>query len=256
MSLMALPHFFAWALWPALMLEASAGRKAAEMASRAIGAATPAQDRDLTQTTAERAAAYVPAGMEPGRLLLPANLALPAPTRLVVLVPNVDLDEAALARHIWKLAAPRQLAVLYLGWTAGPETEAELRRRLANLAALTRDEGVVVSARPATGEGWLPALRGVWRPGDLIVAHSELRVRLWGLIARPLGAARMPGSTANLARPAFRRGKVNRARPHRPRPCRTIHLYRRTFSWCGSWPARRPRRDAAAEWAGSASRTA
>ena len=171
------------------MLEASAGRKAAEMASRAIGAATPAQDRDLTQTTAERAAAYVPAGMEPGRLLLPANLALPAPTRLVVLVPNVDLDGAALARHIWKLAAPRQLAGLYLGWTAGPETEAQLRRRLANLAALTRDEGVVVSARPATGEGWLPALRGVWRPGDLIVAHSELHVRLWGLIARPLGAA-------------------------------------------------------------------
>jgi hypothetical protein len=158
------------------------------MASRTIGAASALQ-RDDGPATAERAAAYLPAGMEPGRLLLPERVALPALTRLVVLVPNVDLDEAALARYIWRLAAPRQLAVLYLGWTAGPETEAQLRRRLANLAALTRDEGVGVSARPATGEGWLPALRGVWRPGDLIVAHSELHVRLGGLIARPLGAA-------------------------------------------------------------------
>ncbi|MCC7358327.1 MAG: hypothetical protein IT317_02550 [Anaerolineales bacterium] len=158
------------------------------MATRAIGRAAARDDQQAARV-AERAAAYAPAGMEPGRLLLPSNAALPTPTRLVVLVPNVDLDEAALARHIWRLAAPRHLAVLYLGWTAGAETEAQLRRRLANLAALTRDEGVAVSARPALGAGWLPALRGVWRPGDLIVAHSELRVRRWGPMAQPLAAA-------------------------------------------------------------------
>jgi hypothetical protein len=48
---------------------------------------------------------------------------------------------------------------------------------------------VVVSVRPALGPGWLPAIRSVWRSGDLVVAHSEQRVRLWGVIRRPLGPA-------------------------------------------------------------------
>jgi hypothetical protein len=160
------------------------------MAINALRTAPAAPGADRAGGDQARAAAYLPAGeMEAGRLLLPASQALPPVTRLVVLVPEADLDEATLARHVWKMAAPRQLAVLYLGWSAAADTEAPLRRRLANLAALTRDDGVVVSARPALGAGWLPALRGVWRPGDLVVAHSEQQVRLWGLVARPLGAA-------------------------------------------------------------------
>jgi hypothetical protein len=135
-------------------------------------------------------AAYLPAAeLVAGQLLAPANQSQPPTTRLVVLVPDEDLDEAALARQVWKLAALRQLAVVYLGWTASADTEARVRRRLANLAALTRDDKIVVSTRPALGAGWLPAIRGVWRAGDLVVAHSEQRVVLGGVFTRPLGPA-------------------------------------------------------------------
>ena len=41
-------------------------------------------------------------------LLMPGGAALPPARRLVVLVPDVDLDETGLTRRIWTLAAPRQ----------------------------------------------------------------------------------------------------------------------------------------------------
>ncbi len=160
------------------------------MAASTLHTAPPPTRAGRYNHDPQRPAAYLPAAeMEIGRLLLPAGPALPPVERLLVLVPDEDLDEAAFARQVWKLAAPRQLAVAYLGWTASADTEARLRRRLANLAALTRDDGIVVSARPALGAGWRAAIRGLWRSGDLIVCHAEQRVQMWGVLARPLGAS-------------------------------------------------------------------
>jgi hypothetical protein len=122
-----------------------------------------------------------------GRLLLvPDGMSLPPARRLVVLVPDLDLDETALARRIWNLAAPSKLAVLYLGLSHATSVELHARRQLATLAALTRDDGVPVSTAIATEVDWLGALRPRQRNGDVIVCHAEQTAPSWRG-ARPLG---------------------------------------------------------------------
>ncbi len=121
-----------------------------------------------------------------GLLLVPEGVSLPPARRLVVLVPDADLDETALARRIWNLAAPSKLAVLYLGLSPAASEEWHARRRLATLAALTRDEGVQVITALAAETDWLGALRPRQRNGDLIVCHAEQMAPSWRG-ARPLG---------------------------------------------------------------------
>src|ERR1700720_2038974 len=75
-------------------------------------------------------------------LLMPEGVSLPPARRLVVLVPYLDLDEPALSRRIWNLAAPNKLAVLYLGLSPSTSEEPHARRQLATIAALTRDDWV------------------------------------------------------------------------------------------------------------------
>jgi hypothetical protein len=121
-------------------------------------------------------------------LLMPEGVSLPPARRLVVLVPDLDLDETALSRRIWNLAAPNKLAVLYLGLSHSTPEEPHARRRLATIAALTRDDWVNVNTALAVQEDWASALRPLLRSGDLIICHSEQTTRSWRG-ARPLGNA-------------------------------------------------------------------
>jgi hypothetical protein len=113
-------------------------------------------------------------------LLIPADQPLPPARRLVVLVPNVDVDEAALATQIWSLASPRSLAILFLGIFRGPETESVARRRLALLAAITRDDWTRVETRLEAAGNWPQLVRRYWQSGDLVVCHAEQMLSGWG----------------------------------------------------------------------------
>ena len=119
------------------------------------------------------------------QLLIPADQPLPPARRLLVLIPDQDMDEAEFVRRIWTLASPRHLAVLYLGLTSDAPMEARARRRLATLAALTRDDWVMVQTHLAIGSSWERAVKTVWRPGDLMVCHAE-QSEVGGLWRRPL----------------------------------------------------------------------
>jgi hypothetical protein len=121
-------------------------------------------------------------------LLKPEGVALLPARRLVVLVPEMDLDAAALARRIWNLAAPNKLAVLYLGLSTSESEEPHARRQLATIAALTRDDWVKTSTLLAPETDWVAALRPVLRKDDLIVCHLEQTMRGWRG-SRPLGVA-------------------------------------------------------------------
>ena len=114
-------------------------------------------------------------------LLMPEGVTLPPANRLVVLVPDMDLDEMAFSRRIWTLAAPSQLGVLFLGVCRVPSDEPRARRRLATIAALTRDDWVHVNTALAVEVDWLGAVRSVLAPlgGDLIVCHAEQTRRGW-----------------------------------------------------------------------------
>jgi len=101
----------------------------------------------------------------------------PAPPRvacrLLALVPDLDFDEVDLAQRVWSLADPRGLPVLYLGLATQPDRELLVRRRLATLAALTRDNRIHVDTRCQRAHGWAEAIADAARPGDLIVCPPE-----------------------------------------------------------------------------------
>jgi hypothetical protein len=137
--------------------------------------------------------------------------------RLVVLVPEGALDEAALARQVWALAAASARVVLYLGLSHGAGDEPLVRRRLASLAALTRDDQLIVRTRLATEPNWLAAARAVQLPGDEWACAAGQAAPRWGPFGRqPLSAAlaaRLGGQVHDLAGVAAepRAGQAGRA---------------------------------------------
>jgi hypothetical protein len=120
------------------------------------------------------------------KLLLPQSESLAPIRRLVVLVPDAEVDENRLARAVWALARQRQLPVLFLGMCYTPSAEFVVRRRLVNLAALTRDREVLVETKFKFDQDWLRVIREFWRAGDLLVCHAELSAPAWGLGRQPL----------------------------------------------------------------------
>jgi hypothetical protein len=95
-------------------------------------------------------------------------------------MPNFDVNEADIAREIWKLAFPPGLAVLFLGLCPNVNEEPRVRRRLATVAALTRDIRVPVEIQLEFGRNWIRKLRGVLEAGDIVVCHAEQQTGIWG----------------------------------------------------------------------------
>ncbi len=113
-------------------------------------------------------------GVTPADLITDTDLA-PA-QRLIVLVPDREVDEIELARRIWEIASPHRLAVLFLGLSRSVAEESQLRRRLINLSALTRDPSLKVETSLELGKDWMRHLRTILRKGDVLVFHSHLKL--------------------------------------------------------------------------------
>ena len=143
--------------------------------------ATPQTEQTQTQGPSQSSAI--------GFLLIPDGKPLPPARRLVVLIPDVSTDESELARRIWSLASPRGLEVLYLGLCRDPYREPRARRRLASLAAMTRDDWAHVETRLALGGDWVRTVQAAYRSGDLIVCHAEQTVSAWRFAHKPLSHA-------------------------------------------------------------------
>ncbi|MBI3177232.1 MAG: hypothetical protein HYZ35_04505 [Chloroflexi bacterium] len=124
-------------------------------------------------------------------LLMPADQPLPPARRLVALVPAVEEADGELAKRLWSLATPRALDVLLVGLCSQTDDEMRVRRHLATLAALTRDERSHVDTCLGLGHDWLEVVRALGRPGDLVVCHAEQRAHhdlaLGQAIVRELG---------------------------------------------------------------------
>ncbi len=130
--------------------------------------------------------------------------------RLLVLVPDLDIDEADLAQRVWALAEPSRLPVLYLSATADDDHASLVRRRLATLAAITRTDWLHVDTCHSVTRNWPEAIRAVWRPGDLIVfipqGISPVTVAVLPTPAYPLSGIKAdapPNRRQRLARLAF-----------------------------------------------------
>lgn len=96
--------------------------------------------------------------------------------RLVVLVPNLDLNEVQLAREVWEMALAPRLAVLLISLCSDLSEESLIQRRLINLAAMIRDPRIVVETHIEYGRNWVRGVKSVFTEGDVILCHEEQSV--------------------------------------------------------------------------------
>jgi hypothetical protein len=101
--------------------------------------------------------------------------------RLVILIPDLDAEEARLSRYIWSLAAPRQIEVLLVSLVQVPGDEFHALRRLTSIAAITRDTWVKVDTQVLFGRSWVKAVKPFLGKGDLLVCPSgQTAAAGWG----------------------------------------------------------------------------
>ncbi len=97
--------------------------------------------------------------------------------RLVVCLPAGGVDEAVLARRIWQLAASSGLNVLYVTLVPKENQAASQHRRLAELSILSGDRAVRARGEVSRAKSWLPALKDILQPGDLLVCLAGHQVK-------------------------------------------------------------------------------
>jgi len=147
-------------------------------------------------------------------LLVLEGESLPPTRRLVVLVPDLYIDEFDLTRRVWLLASPRMLKVVYVGAVQADADESLVRQQLATLAALTRDNHTAVETRVYDDRDWLRVVRHIWQPGDQILCAAEQAIRTRGGEHRFLGEALV----AALGAPVYMlNGLQSHTRPQPPR---------------------------------------
>ena len=115
---------------------------------------------------------YLPgpaAAVQTDALVVPEQAIISPIRRLVVVIPDGDIDESALAQRVWQLASTSVLSVLYLALSPDYAGVAYQRRRLAALASITSGEGVRALIQVVEGKSWPQALEGVLHTGDLLV---------------------------------------------------------------------------------------
>ncbi len=100
------------------------------------------------------------------------------PRRLIVLVPEADLDTSRTARRIRELAQLVDRHICFIGICRDEALEPSVRRQLVTLAAIARDDHITTEVRVETGSNWLQAARSNWKPGDRIACFEGQRFGL------------------------------------------------------------------------------
>ena len=103
--------------------------------------------------------------------------------RLIVIVPESEVDSALAVRKIWELANALESRIQFLGLSKDAEHEPSVRRQVVTLSAMVGDENIPVESKIEIGNDWLNAVKSEWHEGDVIVCYAEHRS---GLTRRPL----------------------------------------------------------------------
>jgi hypothetical protein len=101
----------------------------------------------------------------------------PAPRsirRILLLLPNADLNEAMLARALWTLAGAHHASVHVIALIDDWADEGQVRLRVALLLALLRGSGIQpVEHYEKDTVDWISIVRRMYQPGDVVVCHAE-----------------------------------------------------------------------------------
>jgi hypothetical protein len=111
------------------------------------------------------------------RKLLPNDGGRQSAHRLVVLVPDQDVDAIRFSRAIRSIAVPETADVLLVTAVNSVESELASRRRLATIASQVRDFDFKVEVHIVWNRSWIAAAREVTAAGDHIACPPEMTVR-------------------------------------------------------------------------------
>jgi hypothetical protein len=117
--------------------------------------------------------------------LAPASFSTPQTARrLIVLLPESEVDTALTARKIWELANALESRVQFIGLSKDAAHEPGLRRQIVNLSAMVGDgNNICVESKIELGNNWLSVVKSEWQEGDVIACFAEQRS---GFAHRPL----------------------------------------------------------------------
>lgn len=126
--------------------------------------------------------------------ILTENDPLPPSQRLVVILPDANINVLSLPKRIWELAAPDRRQVLLMIKPCREENEFYTRMNLVTLSAMLRDTRVHVETRLVLGTQIDQAARQCAQPEDIFVCFEEHQVsrylkkkRLADLLAKKTG---------------------------------------------------------------------
>lgn len=111
------------------------------------------------------------------------------PQRLVVLVPDQNVDEIKFSWAIRRLAGPGNLDVLLVSIVSDIEGELAARRNLVTICSLVNEFRYNVDFRVIWDRSWIHAARGLSGPGDLFICPPEVTIRTGFRKYDPLDAA-------------------------------------------------------------------
>jgi len=109
--------------------------------------------------------------------LLPNDGGRLAAHRLVVLVPDQDVDEVRFSRAIRSIMRSETTHVVLVTAVNNVESELAARRRLATISSQVSDFYVYVEVRIVWNRSWIAAARQVASQGDLVACPPEMSVR-------------------------------------------------------------------------------
>ncbi len=121
--------------------------------------------------------------------LLPNDGGRSAAHRLVVLVPDQDVDAIRFSRAVRSVLLPETLHVVLVTAVNSVEAELAARRRLAGISSQVSDFYLYVEVRIVWNRSWIAAVRQVAGEGDLVACPPELTVRTGFNKRQPLDAA-------------------------------------------------------------------
>jgi len=100
------------------------------------------------------------------------NWLIRAAKRLVVLVPDLDLDETSLGRQIWNLALTGQKSVVLLSATQNIDEDLRIIQRLTQIYAVANDPRFRLETIVKYQFNWVKAIKSVYKQGDLILCFE------------------------------------------------------------------------------------
>jgi hypothetical protein len=120
-------------------------------------------------------------------LIFPSRMPTTPTRRLVVIVPQGEIDADALARRVWQFACRAGLHILYVMVEPNDLRIAYQRRRLSELASMTTSKEVRARANMSSEKSWSQALAKILYPGDLIICLANHKIPNHLLLRRALG---------------------------------------------------------------------